>query len=359
MLVFKYIALHYVRYFLIILFALTLFVVGFDYLGGSEKLDISANLLIVYLIYKGLFAIDTLMPLSLVFAVIATKVHLVRTNALVSFYALGYSQSDILKPFLAVSSVLTLLFISFHASANFARADEYSKNIRKYSQYLSPTQNLFFTYQGQFIYFGELFPLQERANTLRVFSLKNGSLREVIVASAATYKNDAWYIKEADIIAKPDEADFISSKLQSSKVSELKILQGFRPKMLDQVYEGKVNFSIPDAVDAYLLLRDQKINTDQIKSSLYKIFIYPFFAPLMVVVIFFFVPISPRFANMSLFAFVSIVGALMTWTILFVLAELSNSKTIISEVGIVAPVVLLMMFALWRFMGGRFMGAIK
>jgi lipopolysaccharide export system permease protein len=65
MLVFKYIALHYVRYFLIILFALTLFVVGFDYLGGSEKLDISANLLIVYLIYKGLFAIDTLMPLFL------------------------------------------------------------------------------------------------------------------------------------------------------------------------------------------------------------------------------------------------------------------------------------------------------
>ena len=70
--------------------------------------------------------------------------------------------------------------------------------------------------------------------------------------------------------------------------------------MLDQVYEGKVNFTIKDAVDAIRLLDQQNINTDNIKSALYKIFIYPFFVPCLIVIIFFFVPISVRFLNVSL-----------------------------------------------------------
>ena len=120
--------------------------------------------------------------------------------------------------------------------------------------------------------------------------------------------------------------------------------------MLDQVYEGKVNFTIIDAIDALLLLKDQNINVDSIKSALYKIFIYPFFVPCLVVIIFFLVPISPRFLNVSLFSFGAILATLLIWGILFMLMELSKNKTIPSEIGIIAPVALLFLIAFrqWR-----------
>ena len=350
MLAFKYISFHYIKYFIIILLALVLFLVGFDYMGSSEKLNISANLLVIYLVYKTFFAIDMLLPLSLVFAMISTKIFLIRSNALVSFYSLGYSRVDILRPFVVVSTIIIVLFISLHSISNFARADEFAKNIRKNAQYLSPTRDLFFTYKDKFVYFSKMLPLQESAEDVRVFSIKNNSLKEVLVASKARYKDDSWHIDKADIITKPNEVNFKSLGIKVTELNNLEILQGFRPKMLDQVYEGKVNFSIKDAIDAYMLLSAQNINIDTIKSALYKIFIYPFFVPSLVVIIFFFVPISVRFLNVSLFSFGAIISSLMIWSFLFTLIELSNHKTIPAEVGIVLPEIILLFIAIrqWR-----------
>ncbi len=350
MLAFKYISFHYIKYFLIILSALVMFLVGFDYMGSAEKLDISANLLLIYLVYKTFFAIDMRVPLSLVFAMLSTKIFLIRSNALVSFSSLGYSRVDILKPFVVVSTVIILLFISLHSVSNFARADEMAKNIRKNAQYLSPTRDLFFTYKEKFVYFSKMLPLQESAEDVRVFSFSSNSLKEVLVAKRARYRDDAWHINAADIITKPDEIHFDSLGIKVTKEKDLKILQGFRPKMLDQVYEGKVNFTIKDAIDAYMLLNEQKINTDVVKSSLYKIFVYPFFVPSLVVIIFFFVPISVRFLNVSLFSFAAIISSLMIWAVLFALIELSSHKTLPSELGIILPVFILFLIALrqWR-----------
>ncbi len=350
MLAFKYISFHYMKYFMIILLALVLFLVGFDYMGSTEKLEISANLLLIYVVYKTFYAVDMLLPLSLVFAMISTKLFLIRSNALVSFYSLGYSRVDILKPFVVVSTTIILIFISLHAIPNFARADEMAKNIRKNAQYLSPTRDLFFTYKDQFIYFSKLLPLQESAENIRVFSFADNTLREVLVATKAAYRNDAWRIDKADIITKPDDISFDSLGMKVTEQKNLEILQGFRPKMLDQVYEGKVNFTIKDAIDAYILLKAQNINTAIVKSAIYKMFVYPFFVPSLVVIIFFFVPVSVRFLNISLFSFGAIISSLVVWAFLFALIELSSHKTIPSELGIIVPVFVLFLVALrqWR-----------
>jgi lipopolysaccharide export system permease protein len=337
------------KYFMIILLALVLFLVGFDYMGSTEKLEISANLLLIYVVYKTFYAVDMLLPLSLVFAMISTKLFLIRSNALVSFYSLGYSRVDILKPFVVVSTTIILIFISLHAIPNFARADEMAKNIRKNAQYLSPTRDLFFTYKDQFIYFSKLLPLQESAENIRVFSFANNSLKEVLVATKASYRNDAWYIDKADIITKPDDISFDSLGMKVTEQRNLEILQGFRPKMLDQVYEGKVNFTIIDAIDAYILLKAQNINTAIVKSALYKMFVYPFFVPSLIVIIFFFVPVSARFLNISLFSFGAIISSLVVWAFLFALIELSSHKTLPSEVGIILPVFLLFLIAVRQF----------
>lgn len=115
MLAFKYISFHYLKYFLVILMALVLFLVGFDYMENAQELSSSANLVLIYLVYKVFFAIDMLLPLSLIFAMITTKIFLIRSNALVSFYSLGYSRVDVLKPFVVVSSsVIILLYLYTH-----------------------------------------------------------------------------------------------------------------------------------------------------------------------------------------------------------------------------------------------------
>ncbi len=322
---------------------------GLDYMENADKLSSSANLLLIYMVYKSFFAIDMLLPISLVFGMISTKLFLIKSNALVSFYSLGYSRVDILKPFVFVSSVIILLFISLHLSPSFARAGEFSKNIRNNAEYLSPTKDLFFTFEKQFIYFSKLLPIQKKAEGIRVFNIKDGTLKEVLVAKSAIYKDNNWHIKDADILLKPDDIGFNSTGIKLVNKSDLEILHGFRPKMIDQVYEGKVNFTIMDAIEAYKLLNTQNFSTNNIEGALYKIFIYPFFAPSLIIIIFFFVPISVRFLNVSFFSFVAILSTLLIWGILFMLTELANNKTIPNEVGILAPIVILMLIAFRQY----------
>jgi len=350
MLAFKYISFHYLKYFSIILIALVMFLVGFDYMENASKLSGSANLVVIYLVYKSFFAIDMLLPLSLVFGMISTKIFLIRSNALVSFFSLGYSRVDILKPFVVVSTAIIMIFIALHSLPSFSRADEFSNNIRKNSEYLSPTRDLFFIYEDKYVYFSKMLPLQKKAEGVRIFQIKDKSLKEVLLAKEAIYRDKYWHIKNVDIITKPEKIDFESAGIKVENKQDFKILKGFRPKMLDQVYEGKVNFTIKNAIDAILLLDKQNIDTSSIKGALYKIFIYPFFVPCLVVIIFFFVPVSARFLNVSLFSFGAILATLLVWGILFMLIELSNNKTIPSEVGVLMPILILFLIAIrqWR-----------
>ncbi len=344
MLFFRYIVWHYLKYFFIILFALVFFMVGFDFMQVAKDLPDSANLILIYVTFKSFFAIDMMLPLSLVFGMIATKIHLIRTNALVAFYALGYSKTDVLKPFVIVSGAVIAVYIALHTTS-FARADEFSNNIRSSSQFLKPTSQLFFTYKGQYIYFGRLDPLQERAEDIRIFTVSGHELKSAVIADEALYRDDYWQIAHAKKITRPEHLSIDGEGIHITQEKDLKLLKDFRPKILDQVYEGKVNFTILDAIDAMALLQDQNVNIDKIKSALYRMFIHPFFVPALIIILFFFVPISSRFLNLSLFSFGAILATLMVWAILFMLMELANTKTISSEAGIVSPVVLLFLFS--------------
>lgn len=357
--VFKYISSHFIKYFFIILGALVLFMVGFDYMSNTDIIDAPANMILLYLVYKSFYAIDMLLPLSLVFAMIATKISFIRSNALVSFYSLGYSKKDILKPFIAISSFVIFLFILLHFFPPFTKANDFAKNIKARSISLSMfskdigsdpfTSDLFFTYKDNFVYFSKLVPFQEKAYDIRVFSLKDNQLLEILSASSATFKNDSWFIDEANLIKKPSDFSFKSSGMEVGEERGFSILKGFRPKVLDQIYEGKSNLTINDAFEAYSILIGEKINTNLIRSVIYKTLFFPFFAPLLIAIIFFFVPISQRFLNLSIFTLIAIAATLGVWSIIFMLSELSNNKVLLSEVSILLPIVVLLVIAIWQY----------
>lgn len=341
MLAFKNISLLYLRYVSIIVLALVLFFVGFDVMDNMGGLPESANLKLLYALFRSYYALDILFPISLVFAMIATKIALIRSNSLVAYYSLGYSKADILRPFTLIATLLIITYILLHMYPPFAKGKEYSDNIYSNKINGAPTQNLFFTYEDYYIYFKELRPLQQSAKEIRVFKIENNDLREVITAKEARYKDDYWVVEKAKKLVKPQQVGLKSKGIEISENEELKILKDFRPDILDQVYEGSSTYTILDAFDAIKLLEEQNVNTDKVKSVLYKTIVYPFFVPFVVIIIFFFVPISPRFLNVSLFSFIALIMTLLIWGIFYTLIQLSNAQTISGEVGIVLPVVLL------------------
>ncbi|MFC2074303.1 LptF/LptG family permease [Campylobacterota bacterium] len=341
MLAFKNISFLYLKYLFVIVLALVLFFVGFDVMDNISALPNSANLKLLYALFRSYYALDVLFPISLIFAMIATKISLIRSNALVAYYSLGYSKADVLRPFTLISTLLIVIFILLHFYPPFAKGKEYSDNI--YSNKINglPTQNLFFKYEGYYVYFKALFPLKKTAKVVRVFKLKKSDLSEIIISDEAEYQDDYWVLKKAHKILKPNNVTIKGQGIVTSEEENLKLLKGFRPAILDQVFEGTSSYSILDALEAIKILDDQNINTGRVKSVLYKTIIYPFFVPFVVIIIFFFVPISPRFLNVTLFSFGALLTTLLIWGIFYTLIQLSNAQTIPGELGIVLPVVLL------------------
>jgi lipopolysaccharide export system permease protein len=337
MLFFKTISFLYLRYCLIITIALSGFMLGFDMMNNGESLPDSANLIIIYALYKWFYALDMMLPISLVFAFIAMIVGLIRSNALTSFYALGYSQFRVLSPVIFTVILLLTLYIAAHTTS-FARANEYADNLRQSSEFLIPTENLFFTHEGSYIFFGTLNPMTQQAREIRIFTFKDGKLKEAILAQEAHYEDHYWNINEGKIIRPPVRLDLRGGGVTTQRAQNIQVLHDFRPKILDQIYEGKVNYTIVDALDAMKLLGAQNIDLSKVKSSLYRNFVTPWFALMMIILIYAYVPISSRFANLSLYSFGSILITLIVWGLLFMSGELSNNKTLSPEVGILLPI---------------------
>ncbi len=347
MLAFNTLSLLYLRYFLIVLIALSSFMVGFDLMENASELPSSANLVLIYIMYKFFYAIDMMLPISLTFAIIISLVELIRSNALAAYFALGYSKVRIMAPFLSVAGGLILIYIAMH-STNFARSNEFANNLRETSQFIRPTSNLFFTHEGNYIYFGNLYPLSKRAEDIRIFTFKEGHLQEALSASEAIYDEGYWKIEKAHILRPPETFDIKGSGFVTQEGENIRVLRDFKPKILDQVYEGKANFTIGDGLDALKLLENQNVDVAKIKSALYRMFITPWFAPILMVIFFTYAPISSRFLNLSLFSFGAILVTLIVWGILFMMGELSNNKTLAPEIGIIAPIAVLVFVMFWR-----------
>lgn len=347
MLAFTTLSSLYLRYFFIVLTALCSFMVGFDLMENGSDLPDSANLVMIYIMYKYFYAIDMMLPISLVFALIASLVELIRSNALASYFALGYSKARVISPFLTLAGLLLLVHIALH-STHFARANEFANNLRETSQLIRPTSNLFFTHKGNYVFFGNLYPLSKKAEEIRIFSFHEGKLYESLSAREAVYHEGYWNIQKAHVIHPPQEYTFNASGFVGEDRENLKVLRDFKPKILDQVYEGKANFMIQDALEALQLLENQNVDVAKIKSALYRIFISPWFAPILMVIFFTYAPVSGRFLNLSLFSFAAILITLIVWGVLFMMGELSNNKTLLPEIGIIMPIFLLVLFMFWR-----------
>ncbi|BCD67540.1 LptF/LptG family permease [Nitratiruptor sp. YY09-18] len=337
----RYLAKLYSKYFLIILSALVLFFVGLDFLQAFKKLPDSANLQLLYIFYRFLHGIDILYPISLVFAMIGLKVMLIRSNELVALYALGYSKRAILAPMFLTSLVLTFIYFFLHLTS-FTYANEYADNIRKYNSLQSATKELYFKYNSSYVYFDKLLPLAQEAFDIRIFETKGRNLQKIVTAKRAKFTQDHWHLFGAKIVQ--NFGDHIEVRR-----SDLNTLYGYKPKILDSVYEGKSNISLLDAIYALELFYKQKIDTQKLKAVVYYNLFYPFFAPLLMIIIFYFVPITARIASLNLFSFGAIVFTLFSWGVLYTLAKMAFNGALKPEAAILIPIGILFIVSFYFY----------
>lgn len=345
----KYILKKYLINFLVVLISLQLFFVGMDFFQNSKDLPNSANLQLLYLMYNSFFTLTLTLPLSLVFAWIVTLVIFVRNNELVAFSSLGAKRFNIYSPIICISSALLVVLILIQMTP-LAYSYEQKSKILEGNYFTNTKSDIFLKYNDNFIYFKKLLPLQKQAEDIHIYNIKDGDIIETIIAKKAYFQNDKWYVVDAKIVKKPKELNFNTSKLEVRYEKFLNTLEGFKPKILDSVYEEKSTFSILDAVSALILLSKQEVNTDKIRAAIYYDIVVPFFVLPLIMLIFIYTSYNRRFFNIGTFTSFSIFGTLVVWGIFFMLHKFSNSGVMKPEVSIIVPMIFwyLITFVIYR-----------
>ena len=332
----KYILTKFVKYFFIILLSLELFFISIDFLQNLGELPNSANLQILYLLYNAFFTLTITLPLSIVFAWIVTLTVFIKNNELVSFYSLGIPKKKILTPIINISLAITMVLVILQATP-LAYSYEQKLKILNNQYFVSEQSNIFLKYNEYFVYFDKLYPLEKKATGIHIFKIKNNDLVETIVGKKAYYQNNKWYVIDTKITKKPEVIDWDKSKLEISYEKFLYTLEGFEPKIINNVYKANVQFSILDAVKTIVLLDNQNLNTNKIRAILYGQIFIPFFIIPLLVLIFIFSGVSSRFFNITKFISIAVFFTLCVWGIIFLLQKLALGSIVLSEIAIIVP----------------------
>ena len=344
----KYILKKYLLNFIIVLISLEIFFVGIDYLQNFKSVPQSANLQLLYILYNSFFTLTLALPLSIVFAWVITLVVFIKNNEFVAFNAIGATNREIFSPVINISIFLLSLLI-FLQMTPLAYSYEQKKKILDNEYFSNTKSDIFLKYNDYYVYFKKLFPLEKRAENIHIFKIEQKDVVETIIAQKAYFQNNRWYVVDVKIIEKPKDLNVDNSKLEIRYEKFLHTLDGFKPKILDNVYENKSDFSIFDAVSAVVLLKEQGINTDKIRSILYNQLIVPFFVIPLILLIFAYASLNSRFFNIGKFTSLSVFGTLVIWGIFFILFKFTNGGVIIPEVSILLPMLFWVIISIYFY----------
>ncbi len=344
----KYIIYNYLKNFFIILFALEFFYVGIDLLTRYQQLPKSANLELLYVLFQAVSAINFTLPLSVVFAMIVTMMAMVKTSELVSLYSFGISRNSVAKPLFFTSLLITVFYIFLNFTP-FSYAYEYGQNILKFKQLSIDTSNVFLKNGNQYIYIEKLDPIKRKAFNISIFEVKKRDLVSITNAKYGYYQKKNWILHNVEKIIKPKVLALNGKGIAIEKYKTLETLRNFRPKIIDNIYRGKYNLSILDAIDAFKFYSVQELDTNRIKTIIFQQLFMPLFAPFLILIFFLKIPTISRYHNATLFSFVMSFVVIAVWGTLFLLSKLALNSVIYPELAIMLPIFLLGLLSLYSY----------
>ena len=348
----RYVGWLYFKYFMILFVALTLFYVGIDILTNLKDMPASANLKLLYFGLTSLTAVNYVLPLALIFALITSKFSMIRSNELVSFYALGIDKNRLIKPPFYIALAITFIYVGLNFTP-FAYAYEYGRNIVKLSNLSRTSSDIFLKFEGKFVYMDSLNPISGEAKDVRIFDINGSNLRSATFGESGKFIDDAWLLKNAKIVNLPQNIKLGEKGLDIKTPSELKTLENFKPKTIESASAESSAITIPDAVDYILAFKDEGVGLNSTKTTLYNLAFAPFFAPFMVLIIYYFLPVTGRFFNLALKSFIFTIASLCVWGALFVMMRFARNGVVSPEVGVLLPIILLGAYAFYLRFGSR------
>lgn len=342
---FRFITLAYLKFIALICLSLQLFFMGVEILKYMDDLPDSANLVVLFLVWVFLYALNFTFPIALILASVATYIVLVKSNQLTAILSIGYSKKQILAPLIIVATFLSATYIALNATS-LVYAEEKIQSIIYRSSINDATSDLLVRYYDDYVYMGKVFPLLQKAQNIKVFEIRDFALSRFIEAEDAEFDGYWWNLKKATITTIPKDFNFRTSKLQTERIENYQILQDFKPKILDTIYQNKPNISITDAISALNLLMSQNSSTEKIRAILYSFFAIPFAIPLSIVIMSVFIPNLARYSNLAKLGFALVLFCLVVWGVFFMLTKLAISGFLPPEVGIIAPLAVFMCVSL-------------
>jgi len=341
----KFLAKLFLKNFIILFLAMELFFTGIDLMQNFKYLPPSANLQIIYASNIFMNFINYTLPLSLIFAMLSTIFQLIRSNELVSLYALGASKKDVITPIFLLSLLVTLAYIALNGS-NFVKANEFADSIKRNGEISDTTKHLFLKSHNDYVYIESLNPLKKEGTNIKIFRTKDTDVTHIITAKKAIFKEDHWELQEVQEIRKPN-INQDSAKLHYKDIDTMNALEGFKPQIIDNLFKGKSRLTIQDSFSAITLLNAQNLKTDKIRANLYIMIAFPLFAPLAILALFYPMPSQRRESNIALLSTLYIFGVLMLWGILFTMAKISSNGALLPELGVILPLFILFLISLY------------
>ncbi|RRS30841.1 MAG: hypothetical protein P794_05525 [Epsilonproteobacteria bacterium (ex Lamellibrachia satsuma)] len=343
---FRYLAELYIKNLLAILFGLSFAFAAIDYFQHIQKLNVSSNYKILYIFYMWQEALGLLYPLAIIFALIMTKLSLVKNNTMGAMHAFGYNKKRLFLPLFTVALLTYFLFTLLHTT-EFSYAKDKAAVLLKNELHTYEVNNLFFKYNDTFVYIKNLDPVAKKIDDITIFKVKGHQVQYTINAPTAIFNGKEWDARNATLkthVYKDGELEKYTVEHKES----IKTLQGYKPKIIESLYEGKA-LNIIDAFNTWQLLDRQHLNSDKIRAVLYDKIIVPLFAIALLLILFFKLPFHVRMMSFGSIIALSLGATFVIWGILFGLSQIGANGVLAPELTTILPIVLLWSYAIYVY----------
>jgi lipopolysaccharide export system permease protein len=343
---FRYLSWLYIKNLLAILFGLAFAFAAIDYFQHVQQLDVSGNYKILYIFYMWQEALGLLYPLAIVFSLIMTKLSLVKNSTMGALHAFGYSKQKLFTPLFVVASLLYTIFTFLHTT-EFSYAKDKASFLLQNELGAYDVNDLFFKYNDTFVYIKTLDPVEKKIENITIFKVEGYQVRYTIHAPIALFNGEEWDAQNATLKTHIYE----NGKLKKYSVKykkSIKTLKGYKPKIIESLYEGKA-LNIIDAFNTWKLLDRQNLNSDKIRAALYEKVIVPLFALALILILFFKLPFHARMMNQGSIIALSLGATFVIWGILFGLNQIGSNGVVAPELTAILPIIFLWSYAIYLY----------
>lgn len=343
---FRYLAKLYLKNLLSVLFGLSFAFAAIDYFQHVQQLNVATNYKILYIFYMWQEALGLLYPLAIVFALIMTKLTLVKNNTMGALHAFGYDKKRLFLPLFTVGSITYAIFLFLHTT-DFSYAKDKAAFLLKNDLGAYKVNDLFFKYNDTFVYINNLDPIAKKIEDITIFKVEGYKVKYTINAPYAMFDGEKWTAYDATLKTHLYEEDQLKKYTVEHK-DRIETLEGYKPKIIESLYEGK-SLNIIDAYTTWKLLQVQHLSSAKIRSSLYDKIIVPLFSIAMLLILFFKLPFHARMMNMGGVIALSLAATFVTWGVLFGLSQMGANGVLIPELTAILPIILLWAYAIYVY----------